>query len=299
MLSILLTILKYIFLTVMWIIVVLLITLLVLLCIILFVPIKYKVKASYFDDIFVSRSRVTWLFNIINISIAQDSNKTDIITRIFGFRLRKKVNNKETKEELKRNIKEKEEAYKETIKEEVREEVKRDLHIDEEVDTKYIKKECKLEKDIDNKSKVKAEKLKKKKVKKQKKPNKDLSLWEQIREKINKGKAFISDEKNKSAIKKIYNSIKRIFKKLAPNNIKLYLQIGTGDPALTGYVLGILSFLYIIKSKDINLEGNFDEKIIKGTIDIKGKIYLVTIVIEAIKLLIDKNVRRLVLSKNV
>ncbi|MFW6015454.1 MAG: DUF2953 domain-containing protein [bacterium] len=273
MIAFLLTILKIIGLILLWFILIVI----GLLLIIFFTPIRYRIKGSYDDKTLWGNAKISWLLKILTINIDQINSDTDIAINIFGIRVNK---NKKTNTRNNKNNNE-------------QKNIKNEEKIDSNERQKDSTKESNNKINISKDEKKKKIKKKKKQKKKQKKPKKS-SEW---KSKYRDIKKFMFDEDNKKAIKKIYKSIKILVKKIFPKKIRLYLKVGTGDPASTGYLLGMLSFLYALKGKNINIEGNFDEAEIKSDFLVQGKLYIITFVLTFIKLFLDKNIRRIVLSK--
>jgi hypothetical protein len=126
---------------------------------------------------------------------------------------------------------------------------------------------------------------------------KDISLkisllwkkWERI-------KLFY--ETNRLEIVKIWNSIKKIVKHILPKKFSAKVEFGTEDPATTGQLLGLLAVFYGYYGNSVQLEPNFQEEILQGEVFCKGRIRLFTLLIICIKLIVDKNFRRLIKNFN-
>lgn len=126
---------------------------------------------------------------------------------------------------------------------------------------------------------------------------KDISLkitllwkkWERI-------KLFY--ETNRLEIIKIWNSIKKIVKHILPKKLSARVEFGTEDPAATGQLLGLLAVFYGYYGNSVQLEPNFQEEILQGEVFCKGRIRLFTLLIICIKLIVDKNFRRLIKNFN-
>lgn len=102
---------------------------------------------------------------------------------------------------------------------------------------------------------------------------------------------FLQDEINKSAIKHIFISLKKFLKHIKPVKLSLNIEFGTGDPCSTGQALGGFAILYSFYGDAISIIPNFEEEIAEGTIFIRGRIRLFTLLIICIKLVLDKNFR--------
>ncbi|ROR29457.1 DUF2953 family protein [Mobilisporobacter senegalensis] len=109
-------------------------------------------------------------------------------------------------------------------------------------------------------------------------------------------KTFLTDEINKAGIKKIWLSIKKITRHIFPKRVEANIHFGTGDPCSTGQVLGVISLTYHLYQKSVKIIPDFNEEILEGHINAKGRIRLFTLAIICIKLLLDKNFKQLLKS---
>lgn len=103
---------------------------------------------------------------------------------------------------------------------------------------------------------------------------------------------FFKEEENKEGIKKIWLTIKKSVKHIFPRRIKGYVHFGTGDPCSTGQLLGVISLTYHYY-QNIKIIPDFNEEILEGNVNVKGRIQLFTLAIICIKLLLDKNFKKL------
>ncbi|TCK97850.1 DUF2953 family protein [Natranaerovirga hydrolytica] len=303
MLSIILGILKYI----VFLLLGILLLLLLIISITLFVPIRYKANGDINNSCVNIYAKVTWLLKILSIELEQKDKDTLMRIKIFGIDInqkkkknklrRKKTKNKKSRKDNtnKQRKNTLDHLEKETIddhKESIKKEKINDKSMTKSMDvSRNKKKEASTKKNKHNKKKKAGKKTFRQKFK-------DLKAKIQaLKEQKNKVIAFCTNEENKKSFKKVIKAFKKVLKKILPKQFRLYLKIGTGDPASTGYLLGILSLLYTFKNQDLLLEGDFDEKVIQGNVSIKGRIYIATFVIAIIKLALDKNLRKLALSK--
>jgi len=92
-------------------------------------------------------------------------------------------------------------------------------------------------------------------------------------------KEFITDEKHKSALKVIKKELFRLLRVLRPKKLRGYVLFGCEDPYNTGQILAILSVLYPWYAEAVEIEPNFEEKILKTDFSAKGKIHLIWFVV--------------------
>ena len=89
----------------------------------------------------------------------------------------------------------------------------------------------------------------------------------------------------------ILREVKYLLRHILPEKLEGILTFGFEDPATTGQVLGILCVLAVFTGNHLEVNGNFEGKMLEGDVSIKGHIRLCHIAKSAISLLIDKNIR--------
>lgn len=125
-----------------------------------------------------------------------------------------------------------------------------------------------------------------------KSPKEKLLKLEEI---IQKVKDIINNPIYKEAIIKIKNELIYLLKTIIPYKLFLKARFSTGSPDTTGIALGILAMFPIGYQNRWKIEPDFesDNAFIDSSFDIKGKIYFYKVLAIAIRLLIDKNCRKL------
>lgn len=125
-----------------------------------------------------------------------------------------------------------------------------------------------------------------------KSPKEKLLKLEEI---IQKVKDIINNPIYKEAIIKIKNELINLLKAIIPYKLFFKARFSTGSPDTTGIALGILAMFPIGYQNRWKIEPDFesDNVFIDSSFDIKGKIYFYKVLAIAIRLLIDKNCRKL------
>ena len=120
-------------------------------------------------------------------------------------------------------------------------------------------------------------------------------MIERIKEVYPKLKKILTDEKNKEAVTHLKNEVIYLLKVLLPKKSKIDAAFSTGSPDTTGQVFGILACFPAMYQKHWRILPDFetDELYFKGTIWGKGRIYGVEIVGIILRIIFDKNCRRL------
>lgn len=95
----------------------------------------------------------------------------------------------------------------------------------------------------------------------------------------------------KAAVKHVFNELWYLLKKIKPKTIEGDVILGTGDPASTGQAIGAIAALYGFIPEKLQITPDFEEKKYEGNLHIKGRLRLIHVVIIAVRLIADKNVR--------
>ena len=115
---------------------------------------------------------------------------------------------------------------------------------------------------------------------------------EQIKTQITKYIDFWSLDVTQTAKNHIWKELKYLIRHYRPRKISGQLLIGFEDPSVTGQVLGILCVLAVFGGNHLKVDGDFQQSVLKGNLEIRGHIRLCHIAKSAVILLTDKNVRR-------
>ncbi len=121
-----------------------------------------------------------------------------------------------------------------------------------------------------------------------------LSLLENVRQQEEAAEAvldFLRAKTHVSAFRKIRDELLRLLKKVRPRLDSLKLKFGFDDPCLTGELLAGISMLYPYLGDNALIYPDFENQVFRINVDMKGKVRIWNIVLAAIRLLLDKNVR--------
>ena len=118
---------------------------------------------------------------------------------------------------------------------------------------------------------------------------------ERIKEIYPRIKKILTDEKNKEAVVHLKNEIIYLLKVFIPKKSKVDGVFSTGSPDTTGQAFGILACFPAMYQKNWKIIPDFtsDDIYFKGTIWGKGRIYGYEILGILLRILFDKNCRRL------
>ncbi len=126
-----------------------------------------------------------------------------------------------------------------------------------------------------------------------KKQFKDKS--DRIKKCIYKLKREYSDERNKAAFSHLKKELFIILKRICPRRLKLTMVYSTGSPDTTGISLGILACFPVGYTNRWRITPDFESEkpYAKGSFDIKGHVVVISILAATLRILFDKNCRRL------
>lgn len=123
------------------------------------------------------------------------------------------------------------------------------------------------------------------------------NIFTNIKAKIHLIKEFLEVEDNRRGIGQVYAGLKKTLKHILPYKVKGFVRIGLEDPCNTGYLLGVLSMAYPIYAGKIQIIPDFQEEVLEGKVDARGRVRALTLLIIGIKLILDNNFKTLL--KNV
>ena len=280
--------------------------LLLLLCILLFVPVRYELRAEFPGEIRGSKVnfRLTWLLHLLSAKACYEEQELTWHVRVAWKKFAKaEMPVGETEEEP--NIEKAADAKQEP-------DAKQALYEKEKSDIKGISEDS---------SKKRTERENQENGKKEKKPSvyerlkqKIITIWRKIKYTFVKicGKIkgiaknisdtkdaiqiFLNDEVHRSAFRKVKKELIWMKRLLKPNIFRVRLNYGFEDPCLTGQVLGLLGMVYPFVGDNMEIEPDFEQKVLQGNIHIKGRIRMIHLAVFGVKLFIHKETRKTIME---
>ena len=104
---------------------------------------------------------------------------------------------------------------------------------------------------------------------------------------------FINDEANRATFSLLLKQGKRLLKHVLPRKIKGRIAFGFDDPYTTGQVLTYVSPFLGWYHKHLSLEPYFDQSVLEGNVNFKGKIRIATVLFLGFVVYRDRNFRKL------
>ena len=246
-----------------------------LLCV-LFVPVKYRAVGSFDNTDIRAKAHVSWLFHLFALHI-EYAQETDGYIRL-AFVKKKLFDNYEALDDD-----DMDDAAKTETEDKVSENTGDEPKISAD-ENQHIKQQTKL---------THQKTYKKPHKKSHKKQFKDKS--EKIKNCIYKLKREYSDERNKAAFLHLKKELFIILKRICPRRLKLTMVYSTGSPDTTGISLGILACFPVGYKNKWQITPDFESEnpYAKGSFDIKGHVIVISILAATLRILFDKNCRRL------
>lgn len=98
----------------------------------------------------------------------------------------------------------------------------------------------------------------------------------------------------KAAVSLVKGQVAALFKKIRSSKIDGNVVFGMGDPASTGQILGAVGAVYGFLPEKLYITPDFEEKKLEGNLHVRGKVRLIHVLVIAVKLILDKNIRYVV-----
>ena len=286
---------------------------LLVICIVLFVPICYKADLHGSGNAreLTVHAKVSWLFGLIKAVFALENGKTDLSVRIAW---KKFGDSDPVEDKAEDRIEEKPKPEKKSVMQEkqvIQGEEKQDDTTNRITD-KAVEDQTEKAEKSEQTAKTRPESTEKKQRKKKdrKEDSYSASKIEQITEKIkctyhkfcdkineitekkDKMSDFLTDETHKNAFLKLKNEAFHLLKKLKPKKIQGEITFGFEDPSLTGRLLAWISMIYPWIGEHTDITPDFEHRTLSGDLSIRGRLYVITPVVTAIRLILSKAVRR-------
>lgn len=264
----------------------------VLLTVVLFVPVRYRIQGEVKEKETQIHIRASWLCHVISFLGDYVDGTFDYILKTFGVRKEFGGSDEETSSEVEEQDDETVETEISTKAEEIPQEIAEGVaeageagkpgKSTERISGKKSKKRSFCSK-ISSKLKKIRETVKK--------------IWDfivHLPQKFDKIKEVVTDAGNKNALSLTWRELRYLLRHFKFRKIHTDLEFSAGDPALTGQILGGIAVIPAFYRYDMHIYPDFasDTFYVRGTFDIKGRIRLIHLLCSVIRLLKEKDVRR-------
>lgn len=269
---------------------------------ILFVPVKYRAVGSFDNTDIRAKAHVSWLFHLFALHI-EYAQETDGYIRL-AFVKKKLFDNYEALDDGDMDDAAKTETE-DKVSENTADESKipadeskipagESAHItDEQTENESTAQTHNEQRTVNDENQHIKQQTKLTHKKPHKKQFKDKS--EKIKTGIGKLKREYGDERNKAAFSHLKKELFIILKRICPRRLKLTMVYSTGSPDTTGILLGILACFPVGYTNRWRITPDFESEkpYAKGSFDIKGHVIVISILAATLRILFDKNCRRL------
>ncbi|MBP3542708.1 MAG: DUF2953 domain-containing protein [Lachnospiraceae bacterium] len=265
---------------------------LLLLLLVLFVPVRYLAKGTYHEKPNVD-ARISWLFPVLNIRIFYAGEDWKVVTRIFGFKLKKKEDRRESGKP--ENTEQSAPVQSQTIQQRASEQTETRLQTDSTVPQPNNASNLQQtdsagtqqKKSIIQKIREIFEKIK----------CTIQSICDKIKELIRKNEqlqAFVKDEKNREAFRLIKDQLIYLWRHIRPRKLSLTCHFGFDDPSHTGQALAAGAVLYPLYRNKVRLYPDFENKMLEADGYMKGRIRIFPLLLIIIRLWKNKQIKAMV-----
>jgi len=288
---------------------------------VLFVPIRYRVDADYHEKV-IAHAKVSWLLHILSFVVSYDENGLGTVLRIFGIKFKrrdrkpKKVKAEKTK--TKKDKKNKNQEMKAEISADSKTDQKADSQIPGEGDytlegfeEEPPKEEepVKEAKTADTSAEADSSEAEnsffaklKEYIGKLRSVCRNFSRsWKRFTRKVSKAYEqynyyldLLTDSHVQEVLLDALAIVLKAIGRILPRKIKGNLHFGLEDSESMGKALAILGMLYPLYYGKIKVEPEYDTKVLEGDIVIKGRIFVISLLISGWKLYFNKELRKVI-----
>jgi hypothetical protein len=312
---------------------ILLCVILVLVFLLLFYPISYRVSSAFDEPQnkkFTATVKVTWLLHLVSFGLTYSKDKMRMLLRVCGIPIwqspkkqkKKKPKVKYSKSDSQNASREKDDEKKDSSVEaksviekaekdgknisQIRAEsiIKKDEKAEKIVtcDSGMIEEDAQKANDANKKEATSSKNIDKNKKEEKKtgknknKKNTQKGNTSEIGKKFAEIWSVVRDERNQNAVKQILFEVWKLLLHYRPRKCKIDVEFGMEDPAATGKIVGAMAMLPFVYQKNNRICPDFETEstYAKGTVELSGRVQLIFILILVLRLLKQKDVKRLV-----
>lgn len=266
--------------------------LLLLVLLVLFVPIRYRIKVGKQTDIVLADVKITYLLHLLSVKCTYENN-LQIVAKICGIKVYDS-NSKNILEEEKTPFVSSS-AKEPSLKDQFPETDTMEMNSMEINSMEINSAETNSAEQESSKKESFFAKIKKRfwdmiaKIR-----YTIFSIYDKIKnviQNISYYKQVLDASENRIMYKRVWSRILKVLKSIRPRKAEAELLAGTGSPDTTGYLCALYGMLSPVLGKHVSFTADFEEKICKGSVFVKGRITIFTLLVQALKLFFDKQIR--------
>ena len=262
------------------------------LALLLFVPVRYEIHIRKKEEL-QAEARVHWLLHLIRLPVSYLDGELSAKVKVLFFTVKDLLaGEQEIREGAREVFTDWEEDTEADREEQTETAAGQDAEEADAGETSAEAVEKEVEKEPENRTEEPAHKKKKASGSPVKSKLRNLKYTlHRFYVKIKRIKRFATDERTRAAVSLAWSQLKRLLRRLLPRKVRGEVRFGTGDPALTGQILGGISIFYPLFMDNVKVTPDFQETVLEGELYAKGRIRLFTVARIAWKLYRDKNIR--------
>ena len=269
---------------------------------VLFAPVRYRIKAEHNPEKTLLTGRASFLSPLVVVKFRYFEEVFSYRGRAAWYVFLDSGKNKEIKpEENRQDMAAEKEKAQQTVTENTKPETEAEPEVfsetfsEEDAETKEIlKRVTKVSKPEDAKEKKVSGKDKKKE--KKEKTGKKTGILEKIKRIFRQKdelKRILAKPESKAAVVLAWGGVKKTLRHILPGKVKGYLLFGTGDPASTGQILGLISVFYAATGPVLKIVPDFEEKRLECDLELRGRLRVFTLLVILLKLYFNKELKQL------
>lgn len=279
---------------------------------VLFVPVRYRIKGSYYSRP-SGRVRITWLLHMVSVTAAYEDDFS-VIIRLFGFRILKPV--EESREDAEDMVVQAMEVTEEDaarasrdiihgVEQEEKERIQQKTGDNSaEIKPQTSEKPIKPEETVKPKESAKPP-LSRSRVRKifdriaafaaklKFSFSRICDKLKNIKDKKEEIQAWISNENNQKTVRLLLRQLKKLLRHLLPKKGRGEVVFGFEDPYMTGQVLTAAAVIYPFCHDKLDIYPAFDRQVFTAEGNFKGRVRIGTLLFIAVRMVFDKNFRLL------
>ena len=111
-------------------------------------------------------------------------------------------------------------------------------------------------------------------------------------DKIKRWRTLWNEDSTQAALRFLTEKGRKLIRHVLPRKIRGSITFGCEDPALTGQILGAVAIAYPLYGKGVAVYPRFEEKILEGQLQMKGRIVAACLLWQAWKIYRNPDVRK-------
>lgn len=268
--------------------------LLLLILLVLFVPIRYRLTGYKEGETLVLTARVTYLLHLLSVRFDYPKPGS-LIIKVFGIRIFDSAKKEIKKEDAAAKVSEKD-THKDTsdsaeMTEQAAEEEDKEASLKEDQEKEHSQENPKKKKSLAERIKEIFQKIQYTIRSICDKIKSSLQKAEELKETVTYYKDTLTKRQNRQFFDRAKKRLFKVLKSIRPRVLKADLYIGTGSPDTTGYLCAVYGMLSPVLGNNVKITADFEKAVWEGRVYIKGRITIFTILLQALGIVLDKQLR--------